>query len=64
MSTKPRTRKSASLVLYGIVFRTLCRVAFRAPGQNPVGAARQHDAHHRSLPKERAPLSLKLDAGQ
>ncbi len=64
MPIKPRTRKSPSLVLYGIVFRILCRVALHADGQEPAHAPRQQDSRRRPLRKERVPLSLKLDAGQ
>jgi hypothetical protein len=64
MPIKPQTRKLPGLVLYGIVFRILCRVALHADGQEPDHALHQQEAGRRPLRKERVPLSLKLDAGQ
>jgi hypothetical protein len=66
---RPETRPSPKLVLYGIVFRLLCGVAFHASdcaaiaeGQVPVPDLL--DSRHRALRKDRSPLSLELDPGQ
>ena len=64
MSTNPRTRKSPRLLLYGIVFRILCSVAFHASDGAPSRATEERDPCHRAPRKERSPLSLHLDPGR
>ena len=64
MSTNPRTWKSPRLLLYGIVFRILCSVAFHASDGAPSSAAEQRETCHRAPRRDRSPLSLEPDTGQ
>jgi hypothetical protein len=64
MSTSPPNRPSPRLVLYGFVFRFLCRVALHASERALFRAHRQPNTRRRLLRKDRSPLPLNLDPGQ
>jgi hypothetical protein len=51
-------------VLYGFVFRFLCRVALHASERALFRAHRQPNTRRRLLRKDRSPLPLNLDPGQ
>ena len=64
MPTNPHTRRSPSLVLYGIVFRLVRSVAFHSNGQGCTHAPRQQESRRVAVRKGRVPLSLNVDAGR
>ena len=64
MPTDPQTWRSPSLALYGVIFRLVSRVAFRANGQGGTRAPHQQEPRHMEARKARAPLSLNVDAGR